>query len=151
MVTWSFFSDLLIKVCLVNPEWHCHWPLDPLVTSGSQKGCNSVSWLKEHSQSKQRGPWGLLARCLHTVFLPPAPLCTICFCSPFQQSLFYVLSSVVLNDWAKPHQINEGERGELSHWGVAAVPPRLHDILRNWHLNKRLQNILAGCVSRLWV
>lgn len=50
--------------------------------------------------------------------------CTKCFCSPFQQRLFYVLSSVVLNDLAK-------KQVSCPHWRVVLVPPRLYNILRN--------------------
>lgn len=78
-----------------------------------------------------------------------SPLCTIRFCSPFQQSLFYVLSSVVLNGWAKPHQTIEEEIGELL--SAERDSKFTQAQLRKGDLNKQPQNISSGRVLRWWI
>lgn len=132
---WSLDPSVLISnwVLLVNPGWHWHRPSIHLLPQDLRKGYSSVSRLREHSQDKQ---WGLLAQYysyLHTEFLPPCPLHTICFCSPFQQSLFYVLSSVIFK-MTEPNHIRSmraGNKQALSP--LTAVAPRLHD----WHNLKK--------------
>lgn len=102
--------------------------------------CSSSSWLREHSQSKQRGPWALWAQCYSYLYI----------FLHLQQSLFYMLSNVVFNDWAKAHQIIKWTVPSGLWQRLHHHPHNLHT-LRNSGLSKQLQNILPGWVLRLLV